>query len=189
MSRFSDIAAGTLARKRGVECTTLSGAPFTVDLRVMNATDEARCLAAACKAASAAGGQPVESDLNYQLEFAAQVVATSAIDPESPDAPVAYFDNAAQVRDGLDRDRILLLAETQRRFQELVSPVRHELSNDEVVAMVMATVTSEEGEELPFERWPRSTQRSWVRTICVLLSNSPEGKSPSTSDSEPTQTH
>lgn len=189
MGRFADIVAGTSARKHGVECTTLDGTPFTVDLGVMPAVNEARCLAAACKAAREAGGEARESDLTYQLEFAAQVVAIATLDPDSPAAPVPFFESVEQVRRGLDRDRILLLAEMQRRFQEQVSPVRHDLSDEEFARMVFADATAKEGDELPFEQLPRSTQKIYVRRMAVLLSLSPEDKSASTSDSEPTQKH
>lgn len=168
--KFSAIAKGMKARKRGVECTTLDGTAFTCDQRVLNAEEEARCLAAACKGARDAGGEPVETDLNYQLAFAAHVVALGCVDPDSPDdAPVAYFDGGvSQVRENLDRDRILLLAETHRRFQEQASPTPHELSTEQFVAMVVACAAAEEGEDLPLDRLPRFTRSSFVRSLARM---------------------
>ena len=189
MGRFADIAAGTLARKRGVECTTLSGQPFTCDLRVLNATEEALCVVEACKAARASGAvEPIEDDLIYQLEFSRQAIALAAIDPEN-EAPAPFFKNAAEVGSGLDRDRILLLGGIHRRFQEAVSPALHDMSDADFVEMIFADATAKEGDELPFERLPPFMRRSYVRRMAVLLSISPEDKSSSTPDSEPTQRH
>lgn len=189
MGRFADIAAGTLARRRAVACTTLGGVAFNVDLRVLNALEEAQCLAAACRAAREAGGEPVETDLSYQLAFAVHIVALAAIDPDNQDAAVPFFESADQVRSGLDRERILLLAETHRRFQEQASPVRHELDENDFVAMVAATATAEEGDDLPFEALPRFTRNRFVRSMAVLLLTSQSPKSHSSSDSEHAQKH
>lgn len=185
MAKFSSlpmIARGQRARLRDVECTTLGGAPFSCDLRILNAHEEQRVVAAACAASRDAGGTAKEDDLVYQYAFAVEVVALAAVDPASPeDAPSKFFEDANEVRTHLDRERILLLAEQQRRFQERVSPRRHSLTEEEFVSLVAACATAEEGEDLPFEILPRQSRNLFVRRMALQLSISPPSKSPTSS--------
>lgn len=175
--KFVDIEKGVLARKRGVECTTLAGKRFLLDLRVLDAEQEAQCVAAACKAARDAGGEPVETDLSYQLAFCKEVVALAAIDHDA-EAAEPFFKSAEEVGKGLDRERILLIAGIHRRFQEQVSPVKHQLSEDEAIELVHDIATSEEGAALPpFEDLPRFTQNHFVRFMARLLAFSLPPKS------------
>ena len=165
MAKFSDIVKGTRARKTGVECTTLSGVPFTFDIRVLSGQEEAAVVAAAGKRAKELGGEAVETDLNFQFESAVQYVAVAATDPESPEgAPVAFFASPDEVRSELDRERIVYIAEVARRFQESVSPRQHELSELDYVHTLYSFA---EGamKDNPFFRWPQSTQNRWLHTF------------------------
>lgn len=183
MAKFSALIKGTRARKRGVECTTLDGSPFVCDLRVINAEEEFQCVSAGCNAAREAGGVPNESDLSYQFAFATQVIALAAIDSESSEeSPTSFFDGGVeQVKKYLDRERILLLANIHRLFQEQVSPRVHHLSPDAYIAKIAEVATTEEGARLPFEDWPRSTLESFAHSTCVQLWISLMPKSPTSS--------
>lgn len=188
MAKFSKlpfVARGVKARLKDVRCTTLGGDEFSCDLRVLDAVEEQAIVASACAQSRASGGTAKEDDLVYQYAFAVGVLAAAATDPESPpEAPEAFFADVEELRSNMDRERILLLAEQQRRFQERTSPRKHELSEEEFVAMVAALAASEEGEDLPFETLPRHTLVSSMRRMALLLSISPKAKSPTSSGAE-----
>lgn len=169
--KFSQIGRAPVRRKRGLECTTLGGASFTYDLHVLNAEQESICLAAACKAAREAGGEPNETDLTYQMNFAIHLIALATIDPESPDDDMRlFFDGGAdQVRAGLDRERTLLIAEEQRRFQEGVSPRVLEIPSELYISTIQLAATLGEGEELPFSKWPRQTLEAFAKSMATQI--------------------
>lgn len=170
MPRFSSIAKGNAARKRGVTFSTLTGAEAACDLRLLTGADDEEILAAAIAATRKAGGQPVEGDLVFDFARACEVVARAAVDSESTDeAPVAYFDSVQQVKENLDRERILLLFETQMTFQEDTSPRLGKMELDEFVQHLYEHALVPEGAELPFERWQPALRRSWVRSLVDLL--------------------
>ncbi len=186
MAKFSGlplVAQGRRARMRGVECTTLDGTPFVVDLRLLSGEEEEAASAAACAKSRELGGTAKDDDLAYQFAFAVEVATRAAVDPESPDdAPERFFSSAAEVRGNLDRERIILLAELQRRFQESVSPRKSAaLSDEDFIALVATTAAAEEGEELPFEKLPQRTLRSFVRRMALQLSISAMPRSPTSS--------
>jgi hypothetical protein len=187
MGVFSQIAKGARARKRGVECSTLDGVTFTCDLGLLDAAEEAAAMSAATKRAKDGGSAGDEKDLNFQFAYACEVVARAALDPDSPEsAPTRFFDGGVeQVRTYLDRDRILLLSETQRNFQESASPRRRTLSLDEYVANVMRLAEEEEGSDSPFWTWPRSTQESFLRSLARQHVASAMRSLPTSSDDEP----
>lgn len=191
MPVFSKIARGIRARKRGIECTTVDGVPFRCDLRAVTAEEEAQVLEAATRRALAAGAKADEKDLVFQFAYATELVAVACVDEDSPeDAPRPFFDGGVeQVRQHLDRDRVLLLSETQRAWQESVSPRKRKLSTDEFFGHVISLAAGEEGEDHPFWIWPRSTQESLLRSMARLLLSSQTDKSPTSSGDEAAAEH
>ncbi len=185
--KCSQMAKGLRARKRDVACTWLDGSAFTCDLRILNGEEEKTVLAAACKGAREAGGEPVESDLSWQFAFACQVVALAVVDSETSESePAPFFDGGAeQVRLTLDRERILLLSHIQRQFQEAVSPRVHDLTPEQYISKVAEAAKPEDGAASPFDRWPRSTLESFARSMAAQLWISLMPKLPSSSESEP----
>lgn len=178
MPKFSAIVEGDRARERGIECTTLGGTPFTVDLRLLDGAEEDAVIKYATAQCKEAGVDAVETSLIWQYHCAIYEVFLACVDPDSPlDSPVQFFDTVAQVRKNLDRERILLLGETQRRFQTRSSPRVHELSEAKITETIMAAAAVEEGGVLPFERWPRLTLESFTRSTCVRLCASLMAKS------------
>lgn len=171
MGLFSQIAKGNRARKRGVPCTTLDGTAFTCDLGVIDARQEAQIIDAASKRATTAGAPPTPGSIVFDFEYSVQLVAMSAVDPESPeDAPALFFDGGAeQIRGALDRERVLMLAELQRVHQESSSPLMRSMTFDEMLSRVVTLAAEEEGTADPFWMLPRATQESFVRSMARLL--------------------
>jgi hypothetical protein len=170
MARFTDIEKGKRARLRAVECTTLAGVPFTLDLTILVGNEEEQAVGRAQRRAKEIGISDSENDINFQFAY----------DPESPDdKPVPFFDNAQQIRDNLDRERVLYLAEMQRAYQERISPRTKSLSMEQYYAAVVKLLTKEEGasEDHPFWGWPRTTQESFLLTLAREAVNSQALKS------------
>ena len=166
MSKFSQICKGARARKAGVECTTLEGEAFTLDLRLMNAAEEAAVIERASKYAKEHDGEAKETNLVFQFANACEIVAIASVDPESPaDAPAPFFDDVKQVREHLDRERILYIAETQRAFQDEVSPRQLRLTESAYIATLWSFAQEEIDLNNPFFRWPRSTQWNFLHTF------------------------
>ncbi len=188
MPKFSAIVQGARARKRGVECTMLGGAPFTLDLRVIQATDEVRALAYANTKTAETGAKVAETDTVWQFFCAVYVLFLSAVVPESPeDAPEPMFTSPDEILEHLDRDRILLLSEQQRAFQSSATPWASSFSDSkEFVDLVIETAAVEEGGELPLGRLPRPKLELFARSMAVMLSASLMGRSPTGSDTAAT---
>lgn len=171
MGLFSQIAKGHRARKRDVSCTTLDGTAFTCELGVIDARQEAQIIDAATKRAVAVGAESKPGGTVFDFEYSVQLVAMSALDPESPeDKPALFFDGGAeQIRDSLDRERVLVLAEQQRVHQERTSPHMRTMNVDEMLSRVVTLAAEEEGTADPFWTLPRTTQESFVRSMARLL--------------------
>lgn len=173
MARFTDLERGSLARLKGIECTTLSGQAFTVDLGIMTGAQEEACVGAAQKRAREIGVSDSENDINFQFAYAVEAVLVSALDPDSPEsAPVRFFDSAEQIRQNLDRERILFLSESQRSFQERVSPRTKHISEEDFYVHVVQLLDEQEGagpSDHPFWMWPRLTQESFLRSMATQL--------------------
>lgn len=181
MGRFKDIAQGTRQRKRGVDCTTLAGVAFQVDLRLLDGNEEEDAVACAKARSKEKGGDGSENDLTFQFANAVEIVLRAAVDPASPDdAPEPFFADADEVRSGLDRERILLLSELQRVFQETHSPRRGVMSEGEFINHVYR-LALDGGDLDPFWRLPLSMRDSFTRILVKELVISQQVKSLSTS--------
>jgi len=181
MGLFSAIAKGSRARKRGVACTTLDGVAFTCDLGVIDAGQESEVLAAATKRATATGAEAKPGGVVFDFEYAVQLVAISALDPDSQDdKPAMFFDGGAdQIRGALDRERVLMLAEVQRVHQEATSPLVRKMGQEEFFSLVVRLASEEEGAADPFWTLPRSMRESFTRSMAGLLVISHMGSSAS----------
>lgn len=185
MPVFSDVARGLTARARGVESTTLEGTAFTLDLRPVSAEEESNILSRAARLTREAGLEPSVKDLFFQFQYECELVAIAAVDPDSPlDAPRPFFKDAGEVRRGLDRERIVALAEAQYRLQERANPrMTKQLGVDAFFNHVVELAGGEDGDDSPFWALPRSTRESCTRHMARLLFASQMAKSRSGSPS------
>lgn len=195
MGKFSQIARGTTARKP-VTISLIGGAEIACALVPLLAVDELDALAAAQAATKGRGATPADGDPIYELEKRIQVIARACVDVDSSlDNPAPFFDGGVdQIRHpktGLDRDRILLLYEQWRAHQNDCAPPMANMGPGEYVQQIYAHAAVEAGAELPFESWPRDTQRTFLRTMACQLLAALQLKSPDGSDSpsdEPSST-
>jgi len=193
MSKFAAICKGTRARRKDVRFTTLHGKEAACDLRVLNGAEHEACLVAASAAAKTAGVPADHGSVVFDFALACEIVAKSAIDPDKQDVEEAYFASVAEVKDGLDRERVFLLFDRQTSLQDEVSPRLSTMTLDEAVSKVFEAALVPEGHELPFELWQPVARRQWVRTLVDLLVSSDALKSlytsgSSTTSSEPSRT-
>lgn len=161
----------------GIVCSTLEGFEFTCDLGIMTGAQEEAAVAAAGKRSKELGGSDSENDLGFQFAFAVEALLVSAIDPESPtDKPERFFESADQIRDSLDRERILYLSAMQRAFQERISPRTKSMTMFEYYEEIGRLMAAEEAgaslDEIPFWTWPRNTQTSFLATLVSQLRSS-----------------
>ncbi|MEJ7728217.1 MAG: hypothetical protein WKG00_03295 [Polyangiaceae bacterium] len=196
MGKFSQIAQGAAAR-RLYTLTLMGGAEVTCAIVPLLSFDELEALAAAQAATKARAATPTDGDPIYELEKRIQVIVRACVDADSPpDAPQPFFDGGVDQirhpRTGLDRDRILLLYEQWRAHQDDCAPPMANLTPGEYVQQIFAHAAAEAGAELPFESWPRATQRSFVVSMArqltaVLQLNLLDGSdSPATGESSST---
>lgn len=193
MARFSEIVRGPRARRKDVRFTTLTGVDAVCDMRILDGEDEEAVLAAATKAAKAAGAEAAEGNIVFDFVRACEIVARAAVDPDSPaDAPAPFFDGVAEVKKHLDRERIYLLFEVQCAYQDEASPRASTMGVDELVNMLHASALVPEGDELPFERLQPALRRSCMRSLVELALNSDAlrslSSSPATGTSSSTST-
>lgn len=172
MARFSDIKKGTLARFP-FDFPMPDGTVVRVALRGLFGDNAARVLQGAREFALARGlPEPMEDDELYVFGKRVHTVLLGVTNADSPDdKPELFFDGGiADILGGLDDDRIVLLYEAQRMFQDSIAPVSKSMDAMEYSQMVMATaLASEDARELPFERLPPVLRRSFVRITCSQL--------------------
>lgn len=182
MAKFAAIEKGTLARKRGVVFTDLSGQEWTCDLRVLSGTDDREILRDAAEEAvaqkrEAKGGEPV-----YDFALDVETLLRAAVDADSPDnAPTPFFKSANQIRDSLDRDRIHYLVTLQRVWQEEHSPLQHDMNDAQFASKIVEIVTSTEGDGGPFERLALRSLYRFTRALAVQFVSLQMRRSSSTS--------
>jgi len=191
MAKFSTIAQGALARRR-CEMSTVSGAPFSCDLRVTTSADDADILAGARAFAEAKGiKDPKSGDPLYDLGSWVHTVLVTAIDPDVTSKHEPYFDGGVdQVLAHLDRDRLALLVERQAELQESVCPGgKRSLTVEQLTGSMLEAAGLKESDELPFDRWPPALRRTSWHSMALLLAElltSRVSKSASTSPSAST---
>lgn len=189
--KFSQIIKGTRARK-AFPLPMPDGVEYEVALVPLSGSQEMQALADARKVATERGSaEPKAGDALYERALWACTLAAACIDPESPEAaPRPFFDGGVgQILDELDRDRIAYLFEAQQAWQDECAPRPGSMTGDEFLSNVLACARSEDGAELPFERWRPVLRRSFVRSLALqavisLLPRSPSGpSSPDTTSS------
>lgn len=165
MGKFADIAQverGNLARERGVKFKTARGVECSCDLRVITAADDDHCLAAARQHCNDI------NDPRYTFALACEVVALAAVDSASPDEkPEPYFASVIQIREHLDRDRVMWLHARQNALQSSVNPLRTRLTDAEYVRAVADLAEGRETD--PFLHWAPSCAIDFVRTMARQL--------------------
>lgn len=183
MAKFRDLEKGATARKP-VTFMTLTGKEAKAEFRIMSGADYEETVAAATARMRNVAGTHDEIMLAFALDC--ETVARALIDPDSPpDKPEPFFENADEVRNALDRDRIFLLASEHRGFQESTSPLVREQTVEEFWKSVIEHSEAKPDAELPFEDWPRPTQRVFVRTMAAQLALLRQLRSLPTSTSSP----
>ena len=119
----------------------------------------------AAEYAKANNAEAKPSEPTYERGIYAHTILRTILDPEDG-AP--FFASVEQMLDpntGLDRDRLAYLFELQQQAQADFAPRGGQLTSDRYFLWLEQTATAEEGADLPFERSPRGTQRSFVRGI------------------------
>lgn len=183
MAKFKDVAEGQLAR-RAVEFPLPSGRLVTVAVVPLFGESEAEILAAARAYAQAHGvPDPKKGDELYEFGIWVHTVVRGVVDPDSPaDAPQPFFDGGvAQIldpRSGLGREWIALLFEAQQAWQDELAPRPKEMGAVEFLQHIMTIVEAPPRAELPFFRWRRVLQDSFLRTLCKTLFAPHPDKSP-----------
>ena len=182
MAKFRDIAQGALAR-RPVEFPLPSGRVITVAVVPLFGESEAAVLKDARAFAQARGiPDPKDGDELYELGRWIAVIVRGVIDPESPeDNPQPFFDGgAAQILDertGLGREWIALLFEAQQAWQDELAPRPKEMGAVEYFQAIANIIQAPPRSELPFFRWRRVLQESFLRTLCGTLFEAHQVKS------------
>ena len=193
MAKWRDIKKGKQAR-HVFEFPMHDGTLASVAIRGLFGENASRVLQGAREYCIARGlPEPMEGDELYDLGKRIWEVYLGCTDPESPDdKPELYFGSIAEIlddKDGLDTDRIILLSEAQRYFQDSIAPAPKALSVEDFARMVvMHAVAAEDARELPFERLPPATRRNFVRSMALLLLNSPTFKLPTGLGTQDTST-
>lgn len=183
MAKFKDVAEGQLAR-RAVEFPLPSGRLITVAVVPLFGESEAEILAAARAYAQAHGvPDPKKGDELYEFGIWVHTVVRGVIDPDSPvDNPQPFFDGGvAQIldpRSGLGREWIALLFEAQQAWQDELAPRPKEMGAAEFLQHIMTIVEAPQRTELPFFRWRRVLQDSFLRLVCKTWFAPPQDKSP-----------
>lgn len=172
MAKFSTIKKGALARYP-FEFPMPDGTMVPVALRGLFGDDAARVLQGAREFAIARGlPEPMEDDELYVFGKRVHTILLGITNVDSPDdKPTPFFDGGiGDILTGLDDDRIILLYEAQRMFQDSIAPMTKSMDGMEYSQMVIAmALASEDARELPFERLPPVLRRSFVRTTCRQL--------------------
>lgn len=178
MARFSDVAKGHKARKP-IPFLMPNGATTTIALVPIFGDDEADIIREAREYAKTRGvPEPKDDDPLYQRGLFIFTILRGCLDPDSPEeAPAPFFDGGVdQMMDrtlGLDRSRLVYLYEAQRAWQNEIAPVpTRDMGSLEFFVEVQRHANTPEGVDLPFESWPPSMRRTFVRTMAVTLTSS-----------------
>lgn len=165
--KFSQITKATPPRLRGIKCTTVYGSTFELDIGLMSGAQEEIAMGNAQRRAAklATGG---ETELNFEMALAVEEILAAGIDPESPDdRPEPFFASAEEILTHLDRERIAYLAETQRAFQDEISPRTKVLSPEAYTQAVTDFALREDCSDHAFFAWPRVTQAAFLRQLAA----------------------
>jgi len=173
MAKFRDVAAGAQARKL-FDFPLPSGTTVPVALVPLFGESEAEVFRDARLFAIERGlPDPKKGDELYELGLWVATIVRGVVDPDSPqDAPVPFFDSVAQIMDprkGLGREWIALLFEAQQAWQDEISPRPKAMGAVEYFQAIAEIVEAPPHAEIPFFRWRRGLQASFLRTLCATF--------------------
>jgi len=173
MGRFEEIADGTRARDYGVSFTSLDAREWTCDLGLLTADDDLLILERAADVARSKKAKPERGDPVFEFAMSCEIVAFTAIDPESPkDAPARFFKSSEQVRKNLDRDRVHYLQARQAAFQEKQSPLKRSHTEEEYRRKIVELAVEGAANANPFDDWAPSSVvdlMCFTARLCVAL--------------------
>lgn len=180
--RFSQIAKGLQARRRGVPFRTLDGQEVLVDIRIIGGEGQARILEYATAFAKKRGGEPRDGQALFEFGKAVMQCALGVLghSPEKPgedpcrtnpgDCVEPFFASPEEVLEACDRDRAMILAEHQSSLQSATSPLRHAMSDEEFYARVVELSQQQEGKEGSFfETLDPSLRLTFARSMASHL--------------------
>ena len=179
MSRFSQIAAGTRARKTVM--LEIADEPRKIDLRVLGPFEWSEVLTAARAFAVSKGVvDPDEGDPLYELGLHVHTLLLACIDSDSPtDAPAPFFDSAEQMLNSsiIGRDHLAMLFAHHEVWEWECSPRAKELDKAEFARIIAAAGQGDVG---PFCRLRPGMQLVCMRSLAELYWSSQSASSPST---------
>lgn len=179
--QLSQLLQGAAARGE-VEFALVTGETVKAGLRVLLGAQEALVLERA-QAFAVKRGTPVEragpGNALYELGYEVATVVLGLVDADDPAGERPFFDGGAeQVLEHLDVDRVALLYERHRAFQDRCSPRPSSMSAEAFYAKVVELVQAEADDDRPFDSLRPAIHRSFTRTMARQLWASLTAKSP-----------
>jgi hypothetical protein len=163
-------------------------------LALLSGDQTAKIVTAAADYAKSHGGTGAPDDPQFLRGKYAHTLLASAIDLDSPEsAPVAFFDDVAQIQRMLDDAWIVYACEQQRDFQLEYAPSPAGFKPEEFTVLIAASTEAWKrgaDPEAPFVGLPPNTLRSLAATLvlrCTTLTEllSPRGSSTDSGASDP----
>lgn len=187
---FTDILRGAQARKPvafprpSITAALLSKEPtqeVLVDLMPISGEEEAGVLERARAFATTRGvADPKPGDPIYDLGLMVETLAIGCIDHDSPaDAPARFFASVEEIRQFLDRERIVYLYELHALWQDELAPLGRTLSEDEYYRTVLKLADAEDP-SIPFAMYRPAILGNFMLSMArqlrdVALSKLPPG--------------
>lgn len=181
--QFSQLIRGEAARGE-LEFTLVTGETVRAGTRLVLGAAEATALE---RAFNFAVRRKVPEDKArpgnsiWELGYSVAVITLGLVDVDDPEGKRAFFDGGEeQVLQHLDPDRIALLYERHRAFQDRSSPRATGMTADQFYAKVVELAQAEDDDDRPFDSLRPATHRSFTRTLArqhwtLLLAKSPDG--------------
>jgi hypothetical protein len=166
----------------------LAGVPEPVKLgqRPLTAMEETDVIERARAFAKSKGvDKPTDDDPLYVMAIWANTLLLACTSLGDDDKGEPFFGDVNEILEGLDRDRISFLYESQQRIQEDHGCRKERLTPDEMMAAVHEIVTKDVGDpSLPFWNWGPSLRASFMHFLAcqLFLSRMPSSPPTSTSD-------
>ncbi len=186
--RLRDIQKGARAT-RTETFPLLCGTEVTVDVRLLDGEEqrEAREYAVGEALRTKTEAQPGQVVFDEALAAYTVLLAVHETGTEPIEQRPRFFSSVKEVRAHLDADRIALLMLAQESIQMAAAARPQQMEDTKFIQTVLEHASKEVGEELPFERWGRGLQRSWVHTLVLRHVALLAARSLSSSDSEAKQ--
>lgn len=172
--KFRDLEKGTLGG-RLEDFELPGGAMVKVRVVPLLAGRDREIESGAAEYARAQGAEVKPGEPTYERGVYAHTILRATLDPDDGQP---FFASVAEMLDpatGLDRDRLAMMFELQQIAQADFAPRAGRLSNAEFFSLLERTAEAPEGTDLPFERLPRGTQRSFVRGMARLYRETATG--------------